>query len=355
MSSWRFTRGVVMLAGLSISSSARAEPVDLEPIALHYEATGACPSELEFVATVRKYTTRWSLVPEGTPTARVIRVRISAKTSSVVGKLVVANATETASERELEGPSCKRVSDGLAIMVALAIDAPDPGAPSEPSKEDTSRPVIERDEPTDERPLEPPVAAKPVATASSTPRRTGVRASERAEISLDLRAETSSAVLHGAMLGIGASAKVEPSSTASWFGRWKPSVGLGIRQSFLKERTMRGGSAEFRWTAADLRLCPIRFAVRAAVEVSPCAEIDIGVLHASAHGFSAAKRLSTFWLDLGGSIWAAVHVSHRVFLSSTVLITVPVNRQPFAFSSGRPIASVPPIGVLHGLGVGIKL
>jgi hypothetical protein len=344
-----------MLAGLSLSSSARAEPVDVEPIALHYEATGACPSELEFVATVRKYTTRWSLVPEGTPTARIIRVRISAKTSSVVGKLVVANASDTVSERELEGPSCKRVSDGMAIMVALAIDAPPPGGPSAPSNEGISPPIIDRDEPTDERQLEPPTTGRPVATDASTPRRTSERAGQGAEISLDLRVETSSAVLRGAMPGIGASVKVEPSSTASWFGRWKPSLGLGIRQSFPKERTMRGGSAEFLRTAADLRVCPLRLGRPAVVEVSPCAEIDIGVLHAAADGFSAAKRLSSFWLDLGGSIWAAVYVSHRVFVSSTVLMTVPVNRQPFAFSSGRPIASVPPIGVLYGLGVGIKL
>ncbi|AKU95952.1 hypothetical protein AKJ09_02616 [Labilithrix luteola] len=345
----------MMLAGLSIATPAHAEHDDVEPIALDYQAIGACPSESEFVALVRKYTKRWSLVPGGTSTARIIRVRIAAKTPSVVGTLVVANASDAFSERELEGPSCKRVSDGLAVMVALAIDAPHSGPPSGPSKEDTSPPpliardetVVARDEPRDERADErqqdPPVSERPSATASSTPQRTTEQAGEGAELSLDVRMETSSAVLRGAVPGIGASAKIEPSSSASWLGRWKPSFGVGIRQSFPKEQALRGGSTEFSWTAANVRLCPLQFAVRGAVQVSPCAELDVGVLHASADGFSATKSLSTFWLDAGGSIWAAVYVSDRMFLSSTVLMTVPMNRQPFVFSSGKPIASVPPL------------
>jgi len=134
----------------------------------------------------------------------------------------------------------------------------------------------------------------------------------------------------------------------------EPSVAVGIRQSLPKERSLRGGSVALSWTAGHLRLCPLRVAIDAVVEVAPCAEANAGVLRASARGFADARELSTFWFDVGGSIWASMSLSDAVFLSATVLLTMPLFRQPIALASGATVASVPPLGLLGGLGVGIR-
>jgi hypothetical protein len=350
-SSWRGALGgAAAIAVLLAPASARAE---VEPVALRYETSGACPSEAEFLSEVRTYATRWSRVPEGTSAARTIHVRVSAGPSETVGRLAVSNPSGVISERDIVGPSCTEVSQALAVMVAVAIDprAGGAGEAKERAPQEslpTAAPEAERSAPTSGRVAHP---ERPEG-AEDTP-----RPSEGPRTSFDLRAETSSAVMRGALPGVGASMKLEPpdSSGPRWLREWKPSIGIGIRQSFPKERALRGGSVDFLWTAGHLRLCPFRIAIGSVVEVSPCGEMNVGRLHASASGFAEARGVSTFWLDVGGSVWAAVNVSKRVFLSSTVLMTVPLARQPFALTSGASISSVPALGLVGGIGLGARM
>ena len=239
------------------------------------------------------------------------------------------------------------VSEALAVMVAVAIDPraggasdagedlPDEGAAAPPTRTPAPAPV-----------RRPEGASRAPAARDEGPR-----------VAFDLRAETTSAVIRGGLPGVGASLRLDPSAPAARRGVHlsEPSLALGVRQSFPKERTLRGGSVGLSWTAGHLRLCPFRVVIEAVAEVSPCAEANVGVLRASARGFAEARELSTFWFDLGGSLWAAVSLSERFFLSSTVLVTMPLFRQPFALASGAPVASVPPFGVLAGFGLGVKM
>jgi len=83
--------------------------------------------------------------------------------------------------------------------------------------------------------------------------------------------------------------------------------------------------------------------------------MNAGVLRASASGLADARSVSTTWLDVGGALWVSVALSKTFFLSSTVLVTLPYNRQPFVTDSGMRVASVPPLGALGGVGVGARM
>jgi len=332
---------------LCIPAAARA---DVEPVSLRYEGSGRCPSEAEFVERVRTITRRWALAADGSPAVRSIRVHVSEGARETAGKLTVAAPDGATTEREISGPTCSEVSEALAVMVAVAID-PRAGAPGAEDGDAAEDPAPVASAPV-ERPRErhrrrPSRAARPDPQApASGPR-----------LSADLRAETTSAVIRGGLQGVGASVRLELTRPESRRGVHVagPSVALGLRQSLPKERALRGGSVDVSWTAGNVRLCPVRVVFGTVGEVSPCAETNIGVLRASARGFAEARDLSTLWVDVGGSVWAAVSLSDRFFLSSTLFVTMPLSRQPFVLASGARVATVPPLGVVGGVGLGFRL
>lgn len=337
-------------AGVMSLVAAPARAADVEPVALRYEGSGACPSETEFVARVRAITRRWALVADGSPAVRTIRVLVTEGPRETGGKLTIAAPDGATSEREISGPSCSEVSEALAVMVAVAID-PRAGAPRDaderpaedagPSAAPVERPRVQARRPRPSRPAQPP----------RQPPAGGPR------LSVDLRAETTSAVIRGGLYGVGASARLDLRGPEARRGVQiaAPSLAIGLRQSLPKERALRGGSVDVSWTAANVRLCPIRVVIDIVAEVSPCAETNIGVLRASARGFAEARDLSTVWLDVGGSIWGTVSLSDRVFFSSTLFVTMPLSRQPFVLASGARVATVPPLGVFGGVGLGFRM
>ncbi|MBX3225293.1 MAG: hypothetical protein KF795_32610 [Labilithrix sp.] len=353
-SSTHLVGAAALLAALCLPTTASAE---VEPIVLRYEASGACPGETEFVAWVEAHTRRWTRVLEASvpgegAVARSVQVRVAAGTPAATGSLTVRSAGGAVTERTIGGPSCAEVAEALAVMVAVAIDPR--AASGAASEEEPSRPVEE--ETVARRP--PPAAPRrPRPAREPAPAPVASGAAGRPRLALDLRAETTSAVLRGALPGIGASLTVEPPASSPRRGIHvsDPSVAAGIRQSFTMDRSLRGGSVAFAWTAGHLRLCPLRIVIDGLVEVSPCAEANVGSLRASARGFAEARGTSTLWLDLGASLVSTVSLTENLFLSSTFLVAMPLFRQPFALASGAPVASVPPLGVLGGLGLGFRM
>ena len=331
-----------------VPAPASASEAD-EPIVLHYAADDACPTEAQFIELVRAHAPRWTRVPEGTGSSRTIRVVMSTRADGSDGKLVVASPKGGTSERDIEGPTCTAVSRALALMVAVAID-PLAGAGGETS--------ATRPEPP--KPTSKPVVPSTVDRSSSRVPKSpsgGPAVSTLPRVSLELRVESTSAVVRGALLGMGLSMKLELPRGAGpeWIRAWQPSIGLGIRQSLPKELALRGGSAEFLWTAGHLRICPFRITLEQVFAISPCAEVNVGRLNAEARGFADARAVSTFWYDLGASFWTSVNLSRHVFVGSTLLVTAPVTRQPFALASGTIVSDAPVVGVLGGIGLGVTM
>lgn len=240
-------------------------------------------------------------------------------------------------ERTIGGPTCAEVAEALAVMVAVVID---PRAGSGAAVDEAPPPPkIEgrRAGPTPSRPPRPSPERPPAA--ARWPR-----------FAVDLRVETTSAVFRGALAGIGASLTVEPPAPPPRRGVYVsvPSVAAGVRRSFPMERALRGGSVDFAWTAGTFGSAPSGSPSTGLAEVSPCAEANVGSLRASARGFAEARGTSTLWFDLGASLGTTVSLSGSLFLSSTVLVSMPLFRQPFSSRAARGSPASRPWGSWAG-------
>ncbi|MDB5216108.1 MAG: hypothetical protein JWO86_4035 [Myxococcaceae bacterium] len=341
---------------LVVPRSSSAAPSDtVEPIVLTYETDGACPSETAFFEMVRSYTTRWSAVAVGTTIARTIHVHASAGPSDGAGHLTVTNTSGITSERQFVGPSCEAVSRALAIMVAVAIDPhalsegqPAPTTPEAPPPEPAPPPEVS---PVLAPPAPPTLVAPPPPPPPPSEPRSRVR------LSSEVHVDVTSAVIDAALPVLGVSVAIEPPLGRSRFiPSWlRPSVAMGLRQSLPTEVMLQGGSVEFLWTAGNLRLCPFRFSVRDdLLDVALCGETDVGSLRARAQGWTQTGQSSTPWFDAGGSVYAAFSLTKALFLSANVEVIAPFTRRPFALSNGAVISMAPAVGLLGGVGVGLR-
>lgn len=365
---WTPARALVafIAVGASLAAlpgAARAgEPSD-EPIVIAYTAESACPREGAFVASVRRYTTKWTAVDSGAG-LRSFQVRLNRRGADHAGTLVITMPDGTASTREIVGPDCVSVARGLAVIVALAIDPQaqigepgllesDPASPPDPTIQPTAPPAPATPSPPASSPRPPPPRAK--AEAAKPP---AARPRERLHFTFAVegRMELTSAVTTGVLPVVGAALELRAhlgGTLPSWLS---PSLALGVRQSLPKEISAGPGASEFTWTAATIRLCPVRFATLAArFEVTPCAELDVGVLQANARGLLNARTTSTPWFDRGVSVRASYRLSSSWAVGAGVLVTAPATRDRFALASGELISRAPAVGVIAGLFFELRL
>lgn len=307
---------------------------------LAYAAQGeGCPSTAEFVREVRSYTSHWRIVPEGTPHARTIDIRILTIDGGARGSLTAKGPEEQTSTRILLGPSCAAVAEGLEVMVAVAID---------PYASDVKHDAPDTDAP-------PP----PVPPAPSPPRAPGTALRDnppsRARMTIDFRNEVNSAVVGKALFGVGVAVDIEPSDANTRLGPFRPSIAVGVRQTLPRSTVLAGGSVTFVWSAAQLRLCPFRLPVASArLEIATCAETNLGALQARAHEYAEARDVTLFWADVGGSAWIKASLGRRWFVETTVLADFPLQRRSVELASGTVIARTPAFGMLGGIGVGAR-
>lgn len=346
-----------MFAGAaSIGQAALASSTEsAEPVVVAYDVEGTCPSRAEFFEWVRGYTTKFDVVEPGAVDVRTFRVTTSTRASTVDGDLAITSANGKRSERHVTASTCDEVARALAIMVAVAIDpAALSGAPSEPREPEPTltlgaSPAEEPTEPLDPRPSADRPVAHPSRAPSSEP-------SQRTRVSMDLRAEVTSAVIDSALPALGATVELEPAffRPGSLLARMRPSVAVGFRQSLPTEISLRGGSTEFVWTAGNVRLCPLRVDVaNRIVDVALCAETDVGSLTARPRGFANVRQSSVAWLDVGLSSFLRVAVTKHLFFAANVEVVTPWSRRRFEISNGALVSRAPAVGVLGGLGAGL--
>lgn len=344
---------MITAASFEARDARASEP---EPIALRYEAGAACPSESAFVERVRAYTTRWSRVRNDTGNARAIRVQANARAheSSARGQLTVTGIDGEATERTLSAPNCDALAEALAIMVAVAIDPsaltghdaePAPPAPDLPPRKAEPEPLVVTTSPADAARTEPPkrsVAARP--------------SSDRLRMSAAVRGAVTSTVIQAA-LPVGELAVAIEGSFEHLPAWVRPSLSIGLRRSLPTDVALRGGTIEFLWTAANVRLCPLGVAtLHGAIDLALCVEADIGVLHAEAQGYDDSRKSSLFWLDWGASTRGALALGKHAFVDASVAILAPSahSRRPFELASGALASRAPVVGILAGAGVGLR-
>jgi hypothetical protein len=114
----RFT-GIV-LAVLCIASFVLAQPI--APPRVQYEATGACPTQAEFLARMQ---TRMDADGTRAPADISLRVTLSAQTGATHGMVEIRRGA-TNTRRIVDGGRCEEVAEALALIAALAVRDADP-------------------------------------------------------------------------------------------------------------------------------------------------------------------------------------------------------------------------------------
>ncbi|AKU94818.1 hypothetical protein AKJ09_01482 [Labilithrix luteola] len=335
-------------------ASDESEPSpSVEAISVAYTADGACPTKERFLASVRRYTTKWKET-EANGSARSFDVRFVTTRTGVAGKLVVRTADGRSSTRELPGPECDGVARAVAIIMAVAIDPralgaaptdePPPEAPPEPTA-DTVPPadVVTVAEPRRADRVAPPVAPKPPSKKKDVVR-----------FAVEAGAELTSIVTGTAIPVFDAGVEMRfdlGRSVPAWLA---PSVGLALRQSLPSETKVPGGSSEALWSAAAIRLCPLRVAV-GRFELVPCAEANVGILRVEARGVADARRTATAWFDRGGSLRATFRLGERWAIGADAVVTAPVTRNRYTLANGDFVSQAPVVGVTGGLFGALRL
>jgi hypothetical protein len=145
------------------------------------------------------------------------------------------------------------------------------------------------------------------------------------------------------------------------------SIGLGLRQSAPRAIGVPGGSTEFLWSAASLRICPLRLRLLAdRLDMAPCAEGNLGVLQAESHGIPVAQRTDRHWIDGGASVLGVWHLPGPWVATAGLGLVVPLTRNRFevvdlASLGAAPaprtelVSQAPMFGVAAGVGLGLEL
>lgn len=302
-----------------------------------------------------------------------VHVRLAPGEAGYTGTLVIHAPERPATTREIAGPDCASVARGLAVVVALAID---PSARLDASRADgdggdappaaVEPPPPPPPAPPPAAPTSPPTARPPVTPAASSPtsddpalggqRRARERERLRFTFALEARAELTTAVTSGVLPVAGAAVEARAhlgAQVPSWLS---PSIALGVRQSSAKHIRVSGGAADFIWTAATLRVCPLRLVILdSRLEASPCFELGAGALRAEARGLSGGRGTSTFWLDRGASLRVSYRLSPSWAIGAGALATAPANRNRYTISTGELISQAPAVGVTAGLHLELRL
>ncbi|NUO53197.1 MAG: hypothetical protein HOV80_30485 [Polyangiaceae bacterium] len=112
-----FVLGVGLAAALSAERADAAE----RTFTVEYKAAKGCPSRETFVDEIKRRTAVARLAGPGEQPEVSMRVKLDVKRRKATGRLDMTIGT-TATQRDLEDPSCAEVVSALALLAALAID-----------------------------------------------------------------------------------------------------------------------------------------------------------------------------------------------------------------------------------------
>ena len=248
--------------------AAPAEP-QTEPVRVSYAAPAGCPVEGAFIERVRSRVQRARFAePDELARAFDVTVRNTPGEAGFVGHLEFVGGDAQHAERTVRGATCDELASSLALITALAID--DRAEPAEPA----GMPPLPSPPPL--APSTPPEAAKPSWAASPRePEPAAPRARERLRWDVGLSAGTLTWITSDAALSFGA-----------YFELGAPKSGWSARLSNFYSRQTRVvtnvGSADFATDWARLEGCPFTLPFSSQLSLTPCAALDLGVLHASA-------------------------------------------------------------------------
>jgi len=314
----------VVIAALTTSPRAQAD----DPIALRVRvvADGDCASRETFWSAVSRHSSRVSQMLGADGALVELAIRRSDE-EHVVGVLDVTLPGEVPWQRRLVGGSCAEVTDGLALVTALAFD---PNAVVEPaSPAPTVLPIAE-----------PAAREVPIAPAAGPEARW--RGAVLASIG-PLVLGTS-----GPVVGYGISGDLERDRAGL-----APSLRLSLTHA-EGSIDFFGAGAGLAWTTGRASICPLRADLASSLSLRPCAGLEVGVLVASPVGLVSARSATRAWVApslLGRLRWQVVA---SIFVEGEVGLAAPLVRDQIAADPGITLYRAPALVPLASLSAGVR-
>jgi hypothetical protein len=336
--------GLALLQLVTVGWAALGEPVPT-PVRVTLEAPADCSTSEDFFQSLRARSDR---VRPANPGERSVEigVRLVRKGSKVRGELRMIGEHGESDTRQVDGASCAEVVEALSLTVALSLVP-------------TSRVAAKEAEPapgTPATPAGPNVAAGAQSAAEANadsaavpgPELDGPLGARKLHVALSVHALIAGFVAPDVQMGGGAALRFSLGSdtaTALSF-----TFGGFHVQTDLFARAER---ARFRLTAAEVGICPARFALFAGGSVEPCLSGIGGSLRAEGVGFDRTQAVSRGYWGLGGTVTARFPLGRApgFGFEGGIGITLPlVERRFVASNPERRLGETPRISALGRLG-----
>ncbi|HSS39605.1 MAG TPA: hypothetical protein VLT58_12630 [Polyangia bacterium] len=279
---------------------------------LDVDAPPECTTREELASRVAARSNRIRFERDAAVTVRVTISRLPGALS-VAGELTITRPGAPAAVRRLTAQSCDQASDGLALVIALALDPDSPETAAAPEPPTARPPAV----------VKPAPAAPPRPTsAPSTIRKA------RTVWGAEAGAEAIVGPAPRVMPGIRVGARVTRDRTGS---TWSPALVLSVVHAWTGELEQAGGTAAFTLDAATLDVCPLRLAADG-WEANACGSLLVGRLEAAGSNTYAPASASRPFAAGGASLLMAIGLGPHLLMGARFEAAASLIRDAYAFS-----------------------
>lgn len=328
-----------------------------EPIRVELKAHAGCPNENAFFSAVQARTSHVRRADAG-EAARLFRITIEKAGDESVGTIVLGDA----GSRTVKGGTCDEVVSALAFVAAVAVDPAVALGP--PASASTT--IVTSAAPSGVTSVAPSASVTDVMSAPSGSTSSTGSPPTAPTASTDVGAGAPPFPSEGprvsAGVGVAAFGANAPGLVAytpfylqvheALGGVLSPAGRLSIARGSGGTVPTGVGTASFRWTIAQLDVCPLRFPLLATLGVRPCLGIEGGSL--SAEGETTTPRSDTrLWLAARLLVRVEWVVFDTVVVDAFGGIAAPFVRDRFVFDPSTPVYRAPAAYPMFGASLGV--
>jgi hypothetical protein len=356
--------GVLFLLTASWPGVSYAQEPERQPrlLGLNFAAPDGCPDAEWFKA---RTTARTPLAVFPAPGQQLeLEARIEVEPGGQRGSVELKPLDGVGETRQVSASSCSEVIDGMALIVAMAVD------PSVTGSKEPSGGILE----TGAGSSPPDATNRTVPSASTQPPTRAVR-TNRTGISRQLAgppARRSPVVAPplswdwqaglGPALADGAGPGLAPGALAWLLGGTVLGPPWELAAMASLEVDSRGtvalesdGSARFIRLLGRFAVCPVRWVPAQGLGVRPCAVFEAGVLRGEGVNVRERQTDSARWLAPGAMVRAEAEIAQRWVLALDGTISRPLANDRFLFTPDVEVFTIPSLSYALALSVGRRL